>query len=88
MADSDNTTTLPLVTRRSVLAGTAIAIAGWQRKAFAGNALETDLPADPAVAVGWLYQSKSPAEVARLIDRVEAVGDSDRYFRVLNGASL
>lgn len=65
MADSDNTTTLPLVTRRSMLTGTAIAVAGWQRKAFAGNALDTDLSADPAVAV-WLKWQAAHEQVERL----------------------
>lgn len=51
MGDSDNTTTRPLVTRRRVLAGTAIAIVGSKRNAFARNDLETDQSADPAVAV-------------------------------------
>ncbi|WP_292133393.1 hypothetical protein [Mesorhizobium sp.] len=51
MADSDNTTTLPLVTRRRVLAGTAIAIAAWQPKAFARIDLEKVQSADPAVVV-------------------------------------
>lgn len=49
MADSDNTTTLPPVTRRRLLAGTAAA--EWQPSAFARNDLETDQSADPAVAV-------------------------------------
>lgn len=65
MADSDNTTTLPLVTRRSMLAGTAIAFLGWQRKAFARNELETDASADPAVAV-WRKWQAAYEEIERL----------------------
>ncbi|MDX8442902.1 hypothetical protein [Mesorhizobium australafricanum] len=57
MADSDNNMTLPFVTRRRVLAGTAIAMAGWQPKAFARNDLEKDQAADPAVAVWRKFQA-------------------------------
>ncbi|WP_292148456.1 hypothetical protein [Mesorhizobium sp.] len=63
MADSDNTTTLPLVTRRSILAG--IAFVGLQRKASAGNASEKDFSADPAVAV-WRKWQAAHEQVERL----------------------
>lgn len=46
MADSDNTTSRPRVTRRRVLAGTAIAIAGFKGNGFA----RSDQAADPAVS--------------------------------------
>ncbi|MDX8495348.1 hypothetical protein RFN29_27700, partial [Mesorhizobium sp. VK22B] len=57
MADSDNTTTLPIVTRRRLFAGTAIAMAAWQPKAFACNDLEKDRSVDPAVAVWRKFQA-------------------------------
>ncbi|MDX8510176.1 hypothetical protein [Mesorhizobium captivum] len=65
MADSDNTTTLPFVTRRRVLAGTAIAIAGSQRNAFARNDLEKNQPTDPAVAL-WRKWKASHEQTERL----------------------
>jgi hypothetical protein len=55
MADSDNSTTLSMVTRRRVLAGTAIAIAGWQAGASARSSLA--LPLDPAVEVWRRWQA-------------------------------
>ncbi|WP_292415328.1 hypothetical protein [Mesorhizobium sp.] len=57
MADSEISTTLPLVTRRTIFAGTAIAIVGWQGNAVASNDLEKDQPADPAVAVWRKWQA-------------------------------
>ncbi|RUW98791.1 hypothetical protein EOA30_25235 [Mesorhizobium sp. M8A.F.Ca.ET.059.01.1.1] len=60
MADSDNTTTLPSVTRRRLLAKTTAAEC--QPRAFARNDLETDQSADPAVAV-W---RKGQAATTRL----------------------
>ncbi|WP_206075347.1 hypothetical protein [Mesorhizobium tamadayense] len=65
MGDSDNTTTLPLVTRRRVLAGTAIAMAGWPPKAFARSGLEKNQTADPAVAV-WRKWKAAHDETDRL----------------------
>ncbi|PWJ89538.1 hypothetical protein C8D77_107182 [Mesorhizobium loti] len=57
MADSDNSTTPPRITRRKMLAGTAIAIAGSERKAFAVTDLETDLSTDPAIAAWRKWQA-------------------------------
>ncbi|KRB31060.1 hypothetical protein ASD99_21525 [Mesorhizobium sp. Root695] len=51
MADSDNTTTSPLVTRRQLLAGTAITVAGWKRNGLDRNDFETGPTMDPSVAV-------------------------------------
>ncbi|WP_189350197.1 hypothetical protein [Mesorhizobium sp. M1E.F.Ca.ET.045.02.1.1] len=65
MADSDNTMTLPFVTRRRVVAGTAIAMVGWQPRAFARNDLEPDQSADPAVAV-WRKWQAAHEEAERL----------------------
>ncbi|UCI05211.1 hypothetical protein [Mesorhizobium sp. B1-1-8] len=55
--DSDNSTTLPLVTRRRVLTGTAIAIVGLQTRASARTDLGGDQTADPAVAVWREWQA-------------------------------
>ncbi|TJW39667.1 MAG: hypothetical protein E5W83_30370 [Mesorhizobium sp.] len=73
MANSDDTTTRPLVTRRRVLAGTAIAIAGYLPKAFARNDLGTDLSADPAVTVWRKWQSahKQTERLCRQQQRLE-----------------
>ncbi len=51
MADSDNTMSLPAVTRRKVLAGTAIAIVGSKGGGFVRNNPEADQAIDPAVSV-------------------------------------
>lgn len=56
MADSDNTMTLSLVTRRELLAGTAIAVVGPKRNAFGRNELETGPSTDPALAVWRQWQ--------------------------------
>ncbi|WP_292060853.1 hypothetical protein [Mesorhizobium sp.] len=95
MGDSDNTTTLPFVTRRRVLAGTAIAIAGWQRKAFASNDLEKDQSADPAVAV-WRKWQAAHEETERLcrqqqnLERklAEIVGFPCATIRLCDGRSV
>ncbi|MDX8481781.1 hypothetical protein RFN28_25445 [Mesorhizobium sp. VK24D] len=65
MGDSDNITTLPLVTRRRVLAGTAIAMAAWQSTAVARNDLEKDRSTDSAVAV-WRKWQAAHEETERL----------------------
>jgi hypothetical protein len=53
VTDSDNTTTLPLVTRRRVLVGTMAATTAWTLagNAFAGDAGRTSVPPDPALAL-------------------------------------
>ncbi|RWB56713.1 hypothetical protein [Mesorhizobium sp.] len=75
MGDSDNTTTRPLVTRRRVLAGTAIAIVGSKRNAFARNDLETDQSADPAVAVWrkWQAAHEHTERLCRQQQRLERI---------------
>ncbi|RWH58162.1 MAG: hypothetical protein EOQ83_26390 [Mesorhizobium sp.] len=65
MADSDNTTTLPRVTRRQLLAGTAVAATGWEPKAFAQSDSQTELFADPAVVV-WRKWQTAHQETERL----------------------
>lgn len=51
MADSDNSTTLPSVTRRRVMTLTAIAMVGSQQTVFARDDLEKDQAPDRAVTV-------------------------------------
>ncbi|MER8563049.1 hypothetical protein [Mesorhizobium sp. M0578] len=53
MADSDNTTTLPFVTRRQVLARTAVATTAWtlNGNVFADDAGRTNVASDPALAL-------------------------------------
>lgn len=94
-SDSDNITTLPPVTRRRLLAGTAIAVAGLQRRAFARNDLETDLSADPAVALWRKWQSVHE-QVERLCRRqqrlerklVETVGFPCATILLRDGESV
>ncbi|MER8512946.1 hypothetical protein NKH47_08330 [Mesorhizobium sp. M1060] len=57
MADSDISTTLPFVTRRSVLAGTAITIVTAPARSFARSDLETGHVIDPAVTVWDQWQA-------------------------------
>jgi len=68
MADSDNTTPLPFVTRRRVLGATAIAILGRERSAFAAKAPAAAVPSDPALAIWreW-YNARELSE--RLCDQ-------------------
>ncbi|MBB6411876.1 hypothetical protein [Mesorhizobium sangaii] len=66
MADSDNSTTLPFVTRRKVLAGTATAMAATQATSFARIDLEGAI--DPAVAV-WKQWQAAWEEAERLCNQ-------------------
>lgn len=68
MADSDNSTSPPRVTRRQMLAGTAIAIAGSERKAFADTGSEMELFPDPAI-VAWRKWQAAHQEAVRLCRR-------------------
>ncbi|MGX5804295.1 hypothetical protein ACWGS9_24040 [Bradyrhizobium sp. Arg314] len=95
MADSDNTTPLSFVTRRRVLAGTAFAIAGWQRRAFASNNLEKDLSADPAVALWrkWHDAHEQTERLCRQQQRLErklaeTVGFPSVTIRLSGGESV
>ncbi|RCW23321.1 hypothetical protein DFR48_107193 [Ciceribacter lividus] len=56
MADSDNSTTLPFVTRRKVLAGTSIAIGAWGSGAFAGDKVTGEASPDPVLTVWRQWQ--------------------------------
>lgn len=51
MADSDNSTTLPFVTRRKMLMGTAAAIGTLGSSAFAGNGMVGRTSPDPVVTL-------------------------------------
>ncbi|MER9291297.1 hypothetical protein NKI71_13710 [Mesorhizobium sp. M0510] len=68
MADSDNNTTLPFVTRRKVLAGTAIAMAATQAASFARSDVRSHHAIDPAVAV-WDEWQAAWEEAERLCNK-------------------
>ncbi|TGS64972.1 hypothetical protein EN817_25330 [Mesorhizobium sp. M3A.F.Ca.ET.174.01.1.1] len=73
MADSDNTTTLPRVTRRGVLAITANAKEGRQPKKLVGDHAEAVQSADPAVAAWreWLIAHKEVERLCHQQQRLE-----------------
>ncbi|UXS05075.1 hypothetical protein [Agrobacterium tumefaciens] len=56
MADSDNSTTLPFVTRRTVLGGTAVALGTWGSCALTNNTIAGEIPPDPVVALWHQWQ--------------------------------
>lgn len=65
MADSDNSTTLSFVTRRKMLAGSAIAMGAWGSGAFAGGSIADEASADPVLALWHKWQ-----DAHRLTDRL------------------
>jgi hypothetical protein len=75
MADSDNTMTLPFVTRRRVLAGTVVATSAWRLEgnAFAGDAGRTNVSSDPALALWreWETAHKLTERLCRRQQRLE-----------------
>ncbi|MER9238092.1 hypothetical protein [Mesorhizobium sp. M0633] len=75
MGDSENTTTLPFVTRRQVLAGTIAATTAWQLEgnASAGDAGRTNAPSDPALALWreWEKTHKLTERLCRKQQRLE-----------------
>lgn len=73
MADSDNTTTLPGVTRRRVLAIAANAKEGRQQGKLVRDHAEADQSADPAVAVWreWLIAHEEAERRCRQQQRLE-----------------
>ncbi|MER9593998.1 hypothetical protein [Mesorhizobium sp. M0244] len=83
MGDSDNTTTLPSVTRRQVLAGGMITFTalGIEDRALAGNAGATNTSPDPALVL-WREWERAHKQTERLCRRqqrletrlVESVG--------------
>ncbi|WP_292061794.1 hypothetical protein [Mesorhizobium sp.] len=95
MGDSDNNTTLPLVTRRRVLAGTAFAMVGWRPKAYASNDLEKDQSPDPAVAVWrkWQAAHRQTEQLCRQQQRleqklVETIGFPNATILLRDGESV
>lgn len=56
MADSDNSTTLPHVTRRKLLTGSAIAVGAWNSGAFAGNEIAGTASSDPVLTLWHQWQ--------------------------------
>ncbi|TIV58682.1 hypothetical protein [Mesorhizobium sp.] len=95
MATSNHTTTLPFVTRRRLFAGTAIAVVGLQRNAFARNDLEKGQPEDPAVEV-WRKWHAAHQQTERLcrqqqgLERklAETVGFPCATIRLRDGRSV
>lgn len=65
MVDSDNSTTLSFVTRRKVLAGTAIAMGAWGSSAFAGGSIVEEASADPVLTLWHEWQ-----DARRLTERL------------------
>lgn len=68
MADSDNTTTLPSVTRRKQSARAQIPMAGQEITAFRRNKLEAEQSTDPAL-IAWLKWQVAHAETNQLCRR-------------------
>ncbi|MCM2477809.1 hypothetical protein HGO38_30650 [Rhizobium sp. CG5] len=56
MVDSDNTTTLPFVTRRKMLSGTAMAMGAWGSGAFALDTVMREASSDPVLALWRQWQ--------------------------------
>ncbi|MDX8481467.1 hypothetical protein RFN28_23825 [Mesorhizobium sp. VK24D] len=95
MGDSDNTTTLPRVTRGRLLAATTNAKARRQPRAFACDESEIDQSADPAVAV-WCkwkaahHQTEQLCRQQQRLERqlVERVGFPCATIRLRDGESV
>ncbi|MER8398189.1 hypothetical protein [Mesorhizobium sp. M1348] len=93
MADSDNITSLPFVTRRRVLAGTVVATTAWTLE---GNASAgTNVPVDPALALQreWQRAHKLTERLCRRQQRLETRLVEDIGFpcvdvRLPNGEEL
>jgi hypothetical protein len=56
MADSDNSTTLPRVTRRKLLTASAVAVGAWNADAFAGNEIVGEASSDPVLTLWHQWQ--------------------------------
>jgi hypothetical protein len=56
MVDSDNTTTLPYVTRRKMLSGTAIAMGAWGSGALAFDTVIREASSDPVLTLWRQWQ--------------------------------
>ncbi|MER9661592.1 hypothetical protein [Mesorhizobium sp. M0159] len=97
MADSDNTTTLPYVTRRRVLEGTVVATTAWtlQGNAPASGAGSTNVRSDPALAL-WREWERVYKQTERLCRRqqrletrlVESVGFPCVTVRLTEGEQV
>ncbi|MER9627452.1 hypothetical protein [Mesorhizobium sp. M0296] len=97
MADSDNTTTLPYVTRRRVLEGTVVATTAWtlEGNAPASGAGSTNVRSDPALALWreWERVHKQTERLCRKQQRletrlVESVGFPCVTLRVPEGEQV
>lgn len=92
MVDSDNTTTLPYVTRRKMLSGTAIAIGAWGSGAFALDTVMREASSDPVLAL-WRQWQDAHRLTERLCRRqqglerqlVETVGFPFSVIRLSDG---
>lgn len=75
MTDSDNSMSLPFVTRRRVLAGTVAATTAWtvNGNASAGDAGRANVPSDPALALRreWQTARKLTDRLCRRQQRLE-----------------
>lgn len=95
MADSDNTTTLPFVTRRKRSARAQIPMAGQGITIFRRNKWEVEQPTDPAV-IAWLKWQAAHEETNQLCRRqqqlerklVEEVGFPRVAVGLLNGEQI
>lgn len=65
MADSHNSTTLPSVTRRKMLTGTAIALGTLSSHAFAGDTLDMEISSDPVLTL-WQQWHDAHHQMERL----------------------
>jgi hypothetical protein len=97
MADSDNSMTLPFVTRRQVLAGTVVATTAWRLEdnPLASDAGSTNVPSDPALAL-WREWETAHKLTKRLCHRqqrletrlVESVGFPRVAVRLPDGEDV
>lgn len=72
MVDSDNTTTLPYVTRRKMLSGTAIAMGAWGSGAFAFDMVTGEASSDPVLTL-WRQWQDAHHLTERLCRRQQAL---------------
>ncbi|MCG7509106.1 hypothetical protein [Mesorhizobium retamae] len=72
MADSDNSTTLPSVTRRAVLLGAAVAVAACDQAAVVGADGEAEPVSDPSLVV-WRRWQLARQETERLCRKQQSL---------------
>lgn len=95
MVDSDNTTTLPFVTRRKMLSGTAIAIGAWGSNAFADVKIAGEASSDPVLTL-WRQWQDAHRLTERLCRRqqglerqlIQTVGFPFSVIRLTDGAPV